>query len=78
MIGSQLSCHAQMRAKSHTCGHPVPLMHPVPLTAPAPAAPPATRNQPGSRARNRRDVTTRRLYPYQCHIVTVPATWTRI
>jgi len=40
-----------------------------PLVTLAPAAPPATPIRP----RNRRNVTTRRLYPYQCRIATVPA-----
>src|SRR5690242_19254479 len=45
----------------------------VTTAASTPLAPPATRDQPQSQARNRSNVTARRLYPYQCHIATVPA-----
>jgi hypothetical protein len=46
---------------------------PVPPVTPAPAAPARHPGPAPQQARNRRVVTTRRLYPCQCHIDTVPA-----
>ena len=45
-------------------------VHPSPASSTGPASP---ARHPRSRAGNRRDVTTRRLYPYQCHIAAVRA-----